>query len=234
VGFDFFTNTLKKGGKVQMHIPDGYLSPQTCVTFYAASTVAVGFAFAKFKKSVDEKTFVHLSVASAFTFIVMMFNFPVVGGSSAHITGIPLITYLFGPFSSIIASAVVLIIQALLFRDGGILALGANVFNMAVAIPLVTIFVDSILKTANLKNEKVRMFISTYISINMAALLTAVELGLQPILFTKAGKPLYFMYDLKTTIPAMMVPHLLMVGVIEAVLTVLLYSPLKNFAKIKK
>lgn len=212
-----------------MHIPDGYLSPQTCATFYAASVASVGFAFAKFKKSVDEKTFVHLSVASAFTFIVMMFNFPVVGGSSAHITGIPLITYLFGPFASIIASTVVLIIQALLFRDGGILALGTNVFNMAIAIPLVTIFVDSLLKMANLKNEKVRMFISTYISTNVAALLTAVELGLQPILFTKAGKPLYFMYDLKTTIPAMMVPHLLIVGVVEAVLTVFAIFTFKKF-----
>jgi len=216
-----------------LHIPDGYLSPQTCATFYAVSAAAVGYAFNKFRKQADEKTYIQLSVASAFTFIVMMFNFPVVGGSSAHITGIPLITFLYGPQASIIASSVVLIIQALLFRDGGILALGTNVFNMAIAIPLSTVFINKLLESLNLKNEKVRIFISSYFSINIAAFLTAIELGLQPLLFTKAGKPLYFMYDLKTTIPAMMIPHFLIVAVVEAALTVLLYLPLKNYATIK-
>ncbi|WP_241243609.1 energy-coupling factor ABC transporter permease [Caldicellulosiruptor changbaiensis] len=218
---------------MNLHIPDGYLSPQTCATFYAVSAAAVGYAFNKFRKQADEKTYIQLSVASAFTFIVMMFNFPVVGGSSAHITGIPLITFLFGPMASTVASSVVLIIQALLFRDGGILALGTNIFNMAVAIPLTAVLISKLLEKLGLKNEKVRIFISSYFSINFAALLTAFELGLQPLLFTKAGKPLYFMYDLKTTIPAMMIPHILVVAVVEAVLTVLLYSPLKNFATIK-
>lgn len=203
------------------------------MTFYAVSAATVGYAFNKFRKKVDEKTYIQLSVASAFTFIVMMFNFPVVGGSSAHITGIPLITFLFGPQASIIATSVVLIIQALLFRDGGILALGTNIFNMAIAIPLSIAFISKLLESFGLKNEKIRIFVSSYFSTNIAALLTAIELGLQPLLFTKAGKPLYFMYDLKTTIPAMMVPHLLVVAVVEAVLTVLLYSPLKNFATIK-
>lgn len=216
-----------------MHIPDGYLSPQTCATFYGVSSATVAYVFNKFRKKADEKTYIQLSVASAFTFIVMMFNFPVIGGSSAHITGIPLITFLYGPGPSIIATSVVLIIQALLFRDGGILALGTNVFNMAIIIPLTAVFINRLLKNLNLKDEKIRIFISSYFSINIAALLTAIELGLQPLLFTKAGKPLYFIYDLKTTIPTMMISHLLAVGVIEAAVTVLLYSPLKNFATIK-
>ncbi len=135
--------------------------------------------------------------------------------------------------ASMVASSIVLIIQALLFRDGGLLALGANVFNMAIAITMTVVLANKLLEKMGIKNEKIRIFICSYLSVNIAALLTAIELGLQPVLFTKAGKPLYFMYGLKTTIPAMMIPHLLIVGLVEAAMTVLLYSPLKNFVTIK-
>ena len=120
-----------------MHIPDGYLSPQTYIPLYG---VSVGFwviAQRKLKKQLALKHVPYLAMAAAFSFLIMMFNIPIPGGTTGHAVGAAIIAILLGPWTAVMAVSVVLIIQAIVFGDGGITAIGANCFNMAVVMPFV-------------------------------------------------------------------------------------------------
>src|ERR1035437_2238245 len=111
-----------------MHIPDGYLSPQTYIPFYAAFFAFMAVALKKLKKKLTARLVPYLGMSAAFAFLIMMFNIPVPGGTTGHAVGAALISLLFGPWIAVVSVSIALIIQAFVFGDGGITANGANCF----------------------------------------------------------------------------------------------------------
>ena len=208
-----------------MHIPDGYLSPQTYVPLSGVFVAVAIVAVKKVKKEISAKSIPYLGMASAFSFLIMMFNLPIPGGTTGHAVGSAIIAIILGPWASVIAVSVALIIQALIFSDGGITAIGANCVNMAIFMPFVAYY---IFKLINFKSKKpFRIFISAffagYVSLVLSSILTATELGIQPLIATSAnGTPLYCPYDLSIAIPAMTLEHLVLFGVAEGIITALI------------
>lgn len=214
-----------------MHIPDNYLSPSTCAVMTAAIIPVWVHSVKKVKKELPKNKMPLLGVGAAFSFLMMMFNVPLPGGTTGHAVGGTLIALLLGPEAACISVSIALLLQALLFGDGGILAFGANCFNMAFVLPFagygIYKFIRNKLKIK--QGENVAIVVGSYLGINIAALCAAIEFGIQPILFKSAqGQPLYCPYSLKISIPAMTVPHLLVAGVVEAVFTAAVYSFIKK------
>ena len=208
-----------------MHIPDGYLSPQTYIPLFGVFVSAAAIAVKKVKKEVSARNIPYLGMAAAFSFIIMMFNLPIPGGTTGHAVGSAVIAILFGPWAAMIAVSVALIIQALIFGDGGITAIGANCFNMAVFMPFAAYYIFKLINIGSAKKSRVSIaaFISGYLSLVLAAILTATEFGIQPIIASTAeGKALYCPYDLSIAIPAMAIEHLLFFGIIEGFITALI------------
>lgn len=206
-----------------MHIPDGYLSPATCAAGYAVAVPAWIVASRKVTKVVKTRNVPMLAILSAVSFLVMMFNVPIPDGTTAHAVGGTIIAICLGPWAAVIAVSVALLFQALLFGDGGVLAYGVNVVNMAVILPFLGFAVYRLVAGRVPLTSRRRVLaagIGGYVGINAAALATAIELGIQPDLFTSAnGTPLYSPYHLSQTIPAMALAHLTVAGFAEAVLT---------------
>ncbi len=206
-----------------MHIPEGYLSPSTCAVMYAASAPFWYVATQRLKGLLATRLVPLISIMAAFSFVIMMFNFPVIGGTTSHAVGIGVAATVLGPWGAIIALSVALILQAIFFGDGGILAIGANCFNIAVAGSLVAWGIYRALAgraPLTAPRRALAGAVAGYLGVNVAALLTAVEVGLQPALFRDAGgAPLYAFYPLSVAVPAMMIPHLTFVGIAEALIT---------------
>ena len=206
-----------------MHIPDGYLSPATCATMFAAATPFWYVAGQRIRKTLNMRMVPLLSVFAAFSFIIMMFNLPLPGGTTGHATGVAIASIVLGPWASMIAVSVALVIQAVFFGDGGILAIGANCFNMAIVGSLVAHWIYQGLSGKSPITAGRRVIaaaLAGYISINVAAFITAIEFGIQPLLFTDAaGTPLYAPYGLNIAIPAMMAGHLTFAGLAELIVT---------------
>src|SRR6476646_11105351 len=120
-----------------MHIPDGYLSPETCAVMYGASAPFWVMAAKRVRKVVKSRYVPLLALGSAYCFLVMMFNLPIPNGTTAHAIGGVLVAVLLGPWAAVIAVSTALLIQALFFGDGGVLAYAANCFNMALVMPMV-------------------------------------------------------------------------------------------------
>lgn len=203
-----------------MHIPDGYLSPATWGALYVASLPFWAIAQRRVGQAMKAQMVPVLAMFSAFAFVIQMFNVPLPGGTTGHAVGGTLLAVVLGPWAAVLGLSVVLLIQALFFGDGGITAYGANAFNMAVALPLTGYLVYRTVLSLFPRRRVMAAVIGSYIAINVGGLLTALELGLQPMLFhTAEGTPLYAPYPLKIALPAVMVPHLLVVGPIEALIT---------------
>lgn len=214
-----------------MHIPDNYLSPSTCAAFGAVMVPVWKRAATKVKQEITRKKMPVLGIAAAFSFLIMMFNVPLPGGTSGHAVGASLVAILLGPYCAVLAVTIALVIQALFFGDGGILAIGVNCFNMAFVMPFTAYYLFKIIKKVipNKKGEIIGAFIGSYISVNFAALLAAIEFGVQPLMFKDAsGLAMYSPYSLSVSIPAMTIPHLLVVGFLEGVITVGAYSYIKK------
>jgi cobalt/nickel transport system permease protein len=214
-----------------MHIPDGYLSPQTYVPLYGVSFVFWSVALKKMKKELSVKHIPYLAMASAFSFLIMMFNVPIPGGTTGHAVGGGIIAILLGPWTAVIAVSVSLIIQAIVFGDGGITAIGANCFNMAVVMPFVSYWVFKLIRGNSVGGARLSIaaFLSGYAGLSIAATVTGFEFGIQPLIASGPnGRPLYAPYPLSVALPAMALEHLLLFSIVEGVVTVLL---LKYFVK---
>ena len=214
-----------------MHIPDNYLSPSTCAVMAVAMIPIWTVAVKKVKEELPKEKIPMLGICAAFSFLIMMFNIPLPGGTTGHAVGGTLIAILIGPFSACISVTVALLIQALMFGDGGILSFGANCFNMAFVLPFLGYFVYKFIKDRvhSQKGELIGMAVGSYAGINVAALFAAIEFGIQPLLFTNAaGQALYSPYPLSVSIPAMTIPHLLVAGVLEAAFTVAIFAFIKK------
>jgi cobalt/nickel transport system permease protein len=207
-----------------VHIPDGYLSPATCAVTGAAMVPVLGIASARVKRVVKDRHAPLLALGAAYSFLVMMFNIPIPDGTTAHAVGAVLIAVLLGPWAAVICVTVALAIQALFFGDGGVLALGANAFNMAFVMPFVGYGVYRLAARSTSLTSRRRALaagLGGYVGLNAAAFCTAIEFGLQPLLFHSAdGTPLYAPFHLAQTIPAMVLAHLTVAGAAELILTV--------------
>ena len=216
-----------------MHIPDNYLSPSTCAIMAATMVPLWAIAAKKVKNEISRAKMPLLGVGAAFSFLIMMFNIPLPWGTTGHAVGGTLLSILMGPFAACLSITAALLVQAVMFGDGGILAFGANCFNLAFIMPFLGYFTYKFIKgrVKTLKGEYAAIAIGSYIAINLAAFFAAIEFGLQPIFFKDiAGQALYNPYPLSISIPAMVIPHLLVVGAVEAVFTTAVYTFIKNIS----
>jgi len=216
-----------------LHIPDGYLGPITYGILWLVMIPIWLYAGDWLRKNLKDRQVPYLALAAAFSFVIMMFNVPIPGGSTGHAVGSALIAIILGPWVAVVTVSVALLIQALLFGDGGITALGANCFNMAFVIPFVAFYVYSFIsgKTEITSNRRILAAgVAGYLGLTAGAFATGVELGLQPMLEHAAdGTPLYMPYGLSITVPAMLIEHMLFFSFVEAVVTALAFGYIARF-----
>lgn len=206
-----------------VHIPDGYISPASAAVMYGAAAPFWWLAGQKVKRVVSGQAAPLLAIFAAFSFTVMMFNVPAPGGTTAHAVGGTLAAIVLGPWAAVITVSVALVIQALFFGDGGITAIGANCFNMAIVLPIAGYLVYRLVSRSAPVLSRRRLVaagIGSYIGINLAGFLVALELGIQPVLWSDHGRALYAPYHFSKTIPAMMIAHLTLAGAAEVIATV--------------
>jgi ABC-type Co2+ transport system, permease component len=185
----------------------------------AAMIPVLAVSVRRVRTKMSEKRVPLIGVGAALSFLMMLFNVPVPGGTTAHAVGGTLLAVLLGPEAACLAIAAALLVQSLFFGDGGILALGANLFNMAFVMPFAgyTLYrlLEHVLPAA--KGRITAAAIASYCAINLAALFAGIEFGIQPLLFRGPdGLPLYSPYPLQIAIPAMLIPHLTIAGFAEA------------------
>jgi len=206
-----------------VHIPDGYLSPATCAALYAGAAPFWYVSLQRMKRAFNTQMVPLLSVFAAFSFIIMMFNLPLPGGTTGHAVGVGIAAIVLGPWASILGISIALIIQAVFFGDGGITAIGANCFNMAIIGSLAAYAIYRLIAgRAPIASPRriVAAGVAGYVAINLSALAAAIEFGIQPMLYhDAAGAPLYAPYPLHIAIPAMMIGHLTIAGLAEMVVS---------------
>jgi len=216
-----------------MHIPDGYLSPVTSLIMFLLVAPFWAVGLRKIRQNLSARSVPLIALIAAFSFVIMMFNVPLPGGTSGHVIGAALAAILLGPEVAVIAISIALIIQAFFFGDGGILAIGANCFNMGVVIPYIAYTVYSALSKGTPLTSRRRLAgaaLGGWLGVTVAAFFAGVEFGLQPLLFKDAqGAPLYAPYPLVVAIPAMVLPHMLVAAVVEGLLTALVVAYLQRF-----
>jgi cobalt/nickel transport system permease protein len=169
-----------------------------------------------------------LAFGVAFSFVIMMFNFPAPGGTTGHAVGAAILSLTLGPWFAFLGVTGALLIQCLLFGDGGVTTFAANSFNMGLVMSFVSYYAYRLLATrAPLLSRRrwLAAAASAYLGLNAAALCCAIELGLQPVLYhTTSGSPLYAPFPLSITIPAMLISHMLIFGFVDAAATGFLVS----------
>ncbi len=211
-----------------MHIPDGYLGPQTCLATYGIMAPLWYWASRSVRRTLRYRQVPLMALGAAFTFIVMMFNVPIPGGTTGHAVGGVLVAILLGPWAAVIAVSVALAVQALLFGDGGVTSLGANCLNMAVVMPFAGWWTYRFLAGRSGVASRRRWFAAGaggYVGLNAAALSAAIMFGIQPALAHDAGgRPLYCPFSLDVALPAMALEHALLFGVVEALATALVVA----------
>jgi len=214
-----------------MHIPDGYLGPPTYLAAYAACVPLWSVAARKVRARLDARRAPLLAISASFSFLIMMFNIPLPGGSTGHAVGGVLIAIAVGPWGAMLSVSIALVIQALLFGDGGITAIGANCFNIAFVMPFSGYWTYRLLSRVFPagRGTAVSAAIGGWVGLNAAALTTALMFGIQPLLHAAPdGRALYSPYPLSVAVPAMMIQHLLLFGPVEALVTGLVVRSLSR------
>ncbi|MEO8285085.1 MAG: cobalt transporter CbiM [Chloroflexota bacterium] len=207
-----------------MHIPDGYLSPLMSLGAAAFTVPAWAIAVRRVQAVLNNRTVPLLAIFAAFTFTIMMFNIPVPGGTTAHGVGGTLIAIVLGPAAAVIGVSMALILQALFFGDGGVLAIFINCLNMGVILPLAGYYTYRIIAGNSPLLGTRRVWaagIGAYVGLTISAIAVAVELGLQPLFFSSNGQALYSPYGLEVTLPSMLISHLFGASIVEAIISAL-------------
>ncbi len=190
-----------------MHIPDGFLSLIISILCWIISAAVISLAISKTNKSLGEKQIPLMGVMAAFIFAAQMINFPVAGGTSGHLLGGAMAAIMLGPWAGMLVMTSVIAVQALLFQDGGLVVMGANILNMG----LVTAVVGyGLYRSAAGQSKAVKLGfagVAAWLSVMSGALLTSLQLWL-------SGTS-----DLQIVIPAMLAVHAL-IGIGEALITV--------------
>ncbi len=190
-----------------LHIPDGFLSFVVSLVCWAITAIVLATAVSRTNKSLGEKQVPLMGVMAAFIFAAQMINFPVAGGTSGHLLGGALAAIMLGPWAGMLVMTAVIAVQALLFQDGGLLVMGANILNMG----LVTAAIGYGLYRAVANSSRTAKLtvagVAAWISVMAGALLTSLQLWL-------SGTS-----QLQVVIPAMLGVHAL-IGVGETLITV--------------
>lgn len=199
-------------GDIVMHISDALLSPAAGATFWGATLGAIGYASRKLKENMDEKAVPLMGVLGAFIFAAQMINFTIPAtGSSGHLGGGLLLAIVLGPYAAFLVMASVLTVQALFFADGGLLALGCNIWNLAIypcfiALPL-------IYKPLTRNNQsKNRIILAALLSAVVGLQLGAFSVVVQTLLSGKSELPF-------GTFLLLMQPIHLAIGIVEGIVT---------------
>jgi cobalt/nickel transport system permease protein len=191
----------------QLHIPDGFLSIGVSLVFWALAILFVGVALRNTRGELGERQIPLMGVMAAFIFAAQMINFPVAGGTSGHLLGGALAAIVLGPWAGILVMTTVISVQALVFQDGGLVVMGANIFNMGILTALIGY---GLYRGAAGRGNAARLGIAgvaAWLSVVAGALLTAFQLWLSG---TSA---------LRIVFPAMLGVHML-IGIGEALITV--------------
>lgn len=219
-------------GTTAMHIPDGYLSPATLFVMFLLVLPFWALGAKKLREKMTAKNVPLVALFAAFSFVIMMFNVPIPGGTTAHAVGGALAAIILGPEIATMAVSIALVIQAFFFGDGGILALGANCFNMAVVLPYVSYAIYQAISKNQATISRRRIVGAAFggwTGLTVAAFFTGFEFGIQPMLFhTANGTPLYAPYPLSISIPAMIFAHALVASPVEALVTALVVAYLQR------
>ncbi|HTX64863.1 MAG TPA: energy-coupling factor ABC transporter permease [Opitutaceae bacterium] len=197
-----------------MHIPDGFLDARTATVSAGLAAAGVAVALRSVRRSADARRVPLIGLAAAFVFAAQMLNFPVAGGTSGHLIGAVLVAVLLGPSAAVLAMTAVLVVQCFMFADGGVTALGANVFNMAVVAPGVGYAIYALVRWAagdSLRSRLLATAFAAWCSTVAAAIVCAGQLAL-------AGAAAW-----GVAFPAMAGIHLL-IGFGEAVITTLVVA----------
>ena len=202
-----------------MHIPDGFISLSIAAVAFAITIIIWIISFKKVKNNLDEKQVPIMGLLTALFFAAQMMNYPIIGGTTAHVLGGASLGIILGPYAGSISMTIILVLQALLFGDGGLTTLGANVLNMGI----IGVFVPAFMLLALNKVSKgkglfVWVFISAFVGDVLAAIAAGAELGLSTSTF---------LYGLNVAVPAMAINHSI-IGAIEGVVTVVLVAALLN------
>lgn len=203
-----------------MHIPDGFISPSTYLPATVVAIPLLMIAFKKTKEAINDESFALLSSLTAFSFVIMMFNIPIPGGTSGHAIGAAILAILFGPWVAAFCLSLTLFIQALVFGDGGLSVFAVNSLAMGFVASFTAFYVHKLLK--NRVNNNIVFFLAGWSGIVAASAVVALALGIQPLLgVDAAGHPIYFPFGLNVTIPAVIGSHILFFGVAEGFATML-------------
>jgi len=192
---------------VPLHIPDGFLTIVVSLIFWLITIIMVGLAVSKTNRSLGEKQVPIMGVMAAFIFAAQMLNFPIAGGTSGHFLGGALAAIVLGPWAGILVMTAVVGIQALLFQDGGLLVMGANIFNMGI---LTAVIGYGLYRLVIHQKKGIRLAmagVGAWIATMAAALITSLQLWI-------SGTT-----RLEIVLPAMLGVHAL-IGLGEALITV--------------
>ena len=202
-------------GGINLHIPDGFIPIVQCLIYYVILIVALYFSVKWARSNLDEKRIPLLAVLAAGIFAIMSMNMPIPFGTSGHMVGGALVAIVFlAPEAAVLVFTVVLLIQALIFGDGGLTALAANVINMGIVGGAVGLYTFKALNTKIGNYPAVG--IAAWLATVLAALACAIEMSI-------AGT-----FPINIGIPSMVLYHLF-IGIIEAVLTVVVVAALDKF-----
>jgi len=208
-----------------VHVPDGFLSPQTYVPAYALAAGAWAYAARTLRQRLDETLLPRLAVLCALGFVLMSVMLPLPGGTSVHASGIGILAVVFGPWITFAAVSLVLLLQALVLGAGGITVLPVNALAMGLGGSVAACLGYRLLGRVG---ERAGLFAAGWLAAVVPAVLVASVLGIQPaIAHTAEGQPLFFPFGLAVTLPAVVVPHVVL-GVGEGLLTILVVSFLRR------
>ena len=209
-----------------MHIMEGFLPPKFCIAWgiICVPFIVLGFMNIKKRLENDRKVMMLLALSGAFVFVISSLKIPSVTGSCSHMTGTGLGAILFGPTITTVLGLIVLLFQAILLAHGGLTSLGANIFSMAIAGPIVSFLLYKGLKKANV-NKKVSVFVAAFLgdlftycvtSVQLAVAYPAAEGGLSAALIKFLG---------------VFAPTQLPLAIVEGILTVIIVIGLETYAQ---
>ncbi|MCW3994734.1 MAG: energy-coupling factor ABC transporter permease [Candidatus Bathyarchaeota archaeon] len=201
-----------------MHIPDGFLTLPVIIVTFIITIIFWGISIKKTK--LTEQQVPIMGLLTALFFAAMMMNYPIVGGTTAHLLGGATIGLILGPFAGCISMTIILVLQTFLFGDGGLTALGANVLNMGIIgifVPcMIFLAANKIFKLKTTTSFFIIIFVSAFVSDVLSAISAGIELGLsQPV----------FQFGLSVAVPAMAINHSV-IGVAEGIVTVIIIGTL--------
>ncbi|NYT70709.1 energy-coupling factor ABC transporter permease [Pusillimonas noertemannii] len=203
-----------------MHIPDGFLSPQTYLPAYGVAAAAWYWAARGLRQSLDEQTVPKLAAMTALAYGLGLIMVPIPGGTSGHALGVAMLALLFGPRLAFLSYSLVLLLQSLLFGAGGITALPVNALAMGLLGAWSAVGVYRVLHNVS---DALAVAAAAWLSVMVSGLAVALVLGAQPLVAHGAdGTPLFFPFGFSIVLPAVLLPHAL-IGVGEALLTLFVW-----------